>query len=71
MAEGVNVDPLGSCMIGARAFPDKFRGLVDIGLVAPTEMLLKGRGTESPKFIGLPLLQTWSGERMQLLVRLS
>jgi len=30
MAEGVNVDPLGSCMIGARVFPDMFRGLVAI-----------------------------------------
>jgi hypothetical protein len=51
MAEGVNVDPLGSCMIGARVFPDKFGGLVAIGPAAPTVAPLKGRGTESPKFI--------------------
>jgi len=31
IAEGVNVDPLGSFMIGARVFPDKFRGLVAMG----------------------------------------
>jgi hypothetical protein len=39
MAEGVNVDPLGSCMIGASVFPDMFRGLVaiapDAWMVAP------------------------------------
>jgi len=42
MAEGVNVDPLGSCMIGARVFPDMFRGLVaiapDAWMVTPLEV---------------------------------
>jgi hypothetical protein len=51
MAEGVNVDPLGSCMMGARVFPDRFRGLVAIGPAAPTRTFLKGRDTESPRFI--------------------
>lgn len=50
MAEGVNVDPLGSCMIGARVFPDKFRGLVATGLGALMTPL-EGRATESSKFI--------------------
>jgi hypothetical protein len=60
MAAGVNVDPLGSCMIGARVFPDKFGGLVAIRLVAPVVMPLptvtplKGRASdEFPKFIPL------------------
>jgi hypothetical protein len=51
MAEGVNVDPLGSCMIGARVFPDKFRGLVAIGSGALMVTPLEGGATESPKFI--------------------
>ena len=51
MAEGVNVDPLGSRMIGARVFPDRFRGLVAIGPAAPAGTLLKGRDAESPRFI--------------------
>jgi hypothetical protein len=36
MAEGVNVDPLGSCMIGARVFPEKFGGLVAMAPAVPT-----------------------------------
>jgi hypothetical protein len=51
MAEGVNVEPLGSCMIGARAFPDKFRGLVAIAPEARMVTPLGGRATVSPKFI--------------------
>jgi hypothetical protein len=61
MAAGVNVDPLGSCMIGARVFPDKFGGLVAIRLVAPavtplpTVTPLKGRASDGfPKFIAPP-----------------
>jgi hypothetical protein len=38
-------------MIGARVFPDKFRGLVTIGLGALTVTPLEGRVKESPKFI--------------------
>jgi hypothetical protein len=60
MAAGVNVDPLGSCMIGASIFPDKFGGLVAIRLVAPavtplpTVTPLKGRASDGfPKFIPL------------------
>ena len=51
MAEGANVDPLGSCIIGARVFPDKFRGLVAIGPGALMVTPLEERATESPKFI--------------------
>jgi hypothetical protein len=51
MAEGVNVDPLGSCMIGASVFPDKFRGLVAIGAGALMVTPLEERVTESPKFM--------------------
>jgi hypothetical protein len=51
MAEGANVDPLGSCIIGARAFPDKFRGLVAIGPGAPMAIPLEGRAAEVPKFM--------------------
>ena len=63
MAEGVSVDPLGSCMIGARVFPDRFRGLVAIRLAEPTVTPLptltplKGRASDGfPKFI--PVLAT-------------
>jgi hypothetical protein len=52
MAEGTNVDPLGSCMIGASVFPDKFRGLVAMGRAVPTAAPRKERGAESPKFMG-------------------
>jgi len=38
-------------MIGARVFPDKFRGVVTIGPGALTVTPLEGRTTESPKFI--------------------
>jgi len=51
MAEGVNVESLGSCMIGARVFPDKFRGLVTIAPEAWMVTPLGGRATVSPKFI--------------------
>src|SRR5258708_38854720 len=51
MDEGTSVDPLGSCMIGARVFPEKFRGLVAMGRVVSTVTLLEARGTESPKFM--------------------
>jgi hypothetical protein len=51
IAEGVNVDPLGSCMIGASVFPDKFRGLVAMGRALSTVTPLEERGTEYPKFM--------------------
>jgi hypothetical protein len=51
MAEGVNVDPLGACIIGARVFPDKFLGFVAITPVVPTLVPRKGRETESPRFM--------------------
>ena len=51
MAEGANVDPLGSCAIGARVFPDKFRGLVAMGLAVPALTPLKEGGPESLKFV--------------------
>jgi hypothetical protein len=38
-------------MIGARVFPDKFRGLVAMGRVVSTVTLLEERDTESPKFM--------------------
>jgi hypothetical protein len=53
IAEGVNVDPLGSCMMGARVFPEIFGGLVAIGRGAPTVTpLTTGRAKGSPEFIG-------------------
>jgi hypothetical protein len=51
MAEGANVDPLGSCMIGASVFPDKFRGLVATGLGVLMVTPLEERAMESPKFM--------------------
>ena len=53
MADGVSVEPLGSCMIGASVFPEMFGGLVAIGLAAPmVAPLTTGRAAGSAKFIG-------------------
>ena len=36
IADGVSVDPLGSCAMGASEFPERFRGLVAMGRVIVT-----------------------------------
>src|ERR1700738_88152 len=35
-ADGVSVDPLGSCAMGSSVFPEMFLGMVAIGPVGPT-----------------------------------
>jgi hypothetical protein len=53
MADGVSVEPLGSCMIGARVFPEMFGGLVGLGPAVPMATpLTTGRAAGSPEFIG-------------------
>ena len=49
MADGVSVEPLGSCMVGARVSWEMFGGLGGIGPAVP---MATGRAAGSPKFIG-------------------
>jgi hypothetical protein len=53
MVDGVKLDPLGSCVIGVRVFPEKFRGHFRMGLAGRMVVpLMTGRAAVSAKFIG-------------------